>query len=162
MPGYTRNEIMTALFNKVANSDSLLDPTQRFKTKVRGWKSWTQGNRDVEWPAIYMVEGKQEYTPDSGRLGHPPIRTFFVDFWIYVDTKNQNNPASFPGGPAAATAPYLDAIDTVLAPTLGLGLGVNNLGGLVSSCWIDGEVINIPGYNDGLGLLVVPVKIVGP
>jgi hypothetical protein len=40
--------------------------------------------------------------------------------------------------------------------------GVQTLGGLVSHCWIEGEIEQFPGVLDGIAKAIVPVKILVP
>lgn len=147
MNAVTREQIMTALFDLIANSSD-------YNTKVRGFKFWDEVTKE-DRPAIFMVEGKERYAEGSG--GHPPLRKMQVDFFIYVTTTEPGD-----GGPASILNPYLDALDKALQPQNALQTYKQTLGGLVNNCYIDGEILKIPGYVDGDGIAVVPVTIIAP
>lgn len=141
-----RETILTALM-------TLLTPIASFVTVQRGYVDsgqFTEGAR----PAMCLVEKDDEYK--SGVRG-VITTTLNVDVWIYLWTKDNPNPSS-------VLNPLLDALDAVLLPTV-VGPGGSNkqtLGGIVQNAYIDGRVIKIPGYIDGDGIIVAPVKILVP
>jgi hypothetical protein len=55
---------------------------------------------------------------------------------------------------------YLDALEAVLRPAP--GQPTQTLGGLVHHCFIDGEILKVPGDDDGQGMAVIRITILVP
>ena len=146
----TREEVMGALF-------ALLD--QRIPGVVTYSRRMALPS-DVppaRQPALLLWE-QPERTEDPGR-GAPVKRTWEV--WVVVYFQNRNKAVAG----ATILNPLLDTIEAALAPT-GAGHAVNaqTLGGLVSSCEINGETHKQLGDTDpmGQGGAIVPLTIVVP
>jgi hypothetical protein len=75
---------------------------------------------------------------------------------IYVYTKTNDSTAV----PAIDLNNILDGVDARLAPSP--VTGKQTLGGLVSHCRRDGEVMLDPGDLDGQALAIIPIKIFVP
>jgi hypothetical protein len=139
----TREEVYSALFTLLASSSS-------FVTKSRKFKTYDQV-LDADRPAIFMVEGVEEYSGGDRNL--PPKTLLRVDVYIYVWTKDEDIPS-------AVLNPYLDAIDKVLLPNP--VTGAQTLFGQAWHAWIDGAVLKDPGDFDGDAIAKIPISILVP
>jgi hypothetical protein len=119
----------------------------------RRLKLWTDVANE-ECPACFIAE----HTENRGRQSETlPKDGLAADLFIYTRAPNQADV------PASILNAALDALDLALKPT-GADAIANKqtLGGLVSHCYIDGNVMKDPGDLDGQGLAVAPVKILVP
>ncbi|MGE0105285.1 MAG: hypothetical protein AB7U64_23385 [Blastocatellales bacterium] len=109
----------------------------------------------AEMPALFIVEPAETYVQGSEAV--PEKTTLDVELWIYIcDGKdNHTEPVSVLNG-------LLDDIDAALRPPGPPYKPIQNLGGLVSHCWIEGQVEKTPGDIDGIGLARIPLKILVP
>jgi hypothetical protein len=136
-----RETIMAALFALVSASPS-------FTTKSRRLRLWSDVGSG-EMPAIFQYEKKDSYANGKNYL---PIVEMNAELYVYT------RPGMDSGiTPISVLNPLVDAIDAALAPNI--VTRKQNLGGLVSHVWIDGEVLKDPGDIDGDGIAVIPVKI---
>lgn len=140
-----REAIVSALFTKASASAG-------FVTKGRRFKLWTEVPASAK-PALFLMERGEDYVRDSEAV--PAKVTLNVDLFIY--TSVGKDPNTIPG---QQLNQLLDAIDAALAPEP--VTGKQTLGGLVSHCWIEGNVMKDTGDMDGDGLAVIPVKILVP
>jgi hypothetical protein len=139
----SREAIMQALFALVAGSAS-------FVTASRRLKIWSDVPAS-EKPALFMYQKNDEYKGSERHL--PPTVTMNVDLYIYTAPGLDSGII-----PASLLNPLIDAAEAVLRPGPGAG-GRQTLGGLVSHCYIDGNILKEPGDLDGDGVAVIPVKI---
>lgn len=134
--------IMAALF-------ALLQSAASFTTSARRLKTFAQVPT-ADRPALFQYEGdKVEYKTQSKNL--PAIVTFSVKAIIYFDSSQD----------VAAPATQMNALQDAIVATLKppAGYGFQTLGGLVTDCRIEGEIIRDPGDLDFQGLLLFPIKI---
>lgn len=120
-----------------------------FATVSRRLKLWSDVPKSQR-PALFVAEHREQPIYQSEAL---PIKTTMnVDLFVYIDSSDQNTI------PAVALNIMLDAIDAALKPAPA-DTNRQTLGGLVSHCRIDGQVLKDPGDLDGDGLLWVPLKL---
>jgi hypothetical protein len=147
MAAVTREAVMTALFNLVIG-------VHDFARTGRRLVLWDDVPA-TERPALYMLEHNEAYSHPSETLQK---RELHATLFVYTDAKD----ATIVGATQINT--ILDELDAALTPS-GRDAFVGNrqtLGGLVSHCYIDGEVVKDPGDLDGDGLLIVPIRILLP
>lgn len=141
----TREAIFKALFDLVSKS-------AEFRTKSRRLKLWTDVN-PTEKPALFVAQRGESYVRHSEAV--PQKVTLKAEIYIYTNAGKDPNVV-----PATELNNLVDAIDKALAPSP--ATGVQTLGGLVSHCWIEGDVMTDPGDLDGDGLAIIPVRILVP
>lgn len=143
----TRETVTQALF-------TLLQKAMTFKTSSRRLQI-TEDVSSVDKPAMFLVCHKETHV--KGKSMAPAIRTLEYVAWFFIDTGLDPNVL-----PDTELNALIDSIDPstggVLAPAG--GTLQQTLGGLVTNCYIDGEIIRVPGDVDGNGLAVVPIKVV--
>ena len=140
-----REAIFAALFK-------LVSATSSFKTASRRLKLWSDVNASDK-PAIYLAQRPQKYVQGGGNL--PQKVTLEAQIIIYTNAGKDPNVV-----PATQMNALVDAIDSAIGwnPVR----GQQTLGGLVTSCWIEGDVFIDPGDLDGDGVAIIPVKILVP
>jgi hypothetical protein len=146
-----REAVMAALLAKLTavTFTAPVNGQTSFVTVSRRLKLWSDVPKSQR-PALFVAEHREQPSYQTEAL--PVKTTLSVDLFIYIDSSDRNTI------PAAALNTMLDAIDAALKPAP----ADNNrqtLGGLVSHCRIDGQVLKDPGDLDGDGLLWVPLKI---
>jgi hypothetical protein len=146
-----REAVMAALIAKLQSIvfSAPVNGQTSFAAVSRRLKLWGETPKSQR-PALFITEHREQPSYQSETL---PIKTTLsVDLFIYIDSSDQNTV------PASALNIILDAIDAALKP----GPADNNrqtLGGIVSHCRVDGQVLKDPGDLDGDGLLWVPLKL---
>lgn len=142
----TREQVMSALF-------TLLQTAPGFNSYSRRFKLWDQVSQPDQ-PALILTEKPETHLKE--KKISPAGRTLEAEVWIYIDTGLDQNTV-----PITVMNPLIDAIDPtsggVLAPSYN---GKQTLGGLVYDCFIDGQIIKVPGDLDGQGVAIIPIKIV--
>jgi hypothetical protein len=110
------------------------------------WADCPKGER----PALYITDHNEstQYKQEN----NPGLTTMRVDLYIYIDSSDMNSV------PSTDINTILDAVETALAPMKGMEQK-QTLGGLVSHCRIEGEVLKDPGDLDGDGLLMIPISV---
>lgn len=145
----TRSDIWKALANTLRTNAAATFPTisRRFKypDQVSG----------VQMPALYIV---QDHESHDRREAIPDKRVFSGRLIIYTRVEQASD--SEDDVPADEMNAALDAVEAALEPAP--WPNVQTLGGKVAHCWIEGETLMETGDTDGLGLAVVPVKILVP
>lgn len=141
----SRESIYAALFALVSGSAP-------FKTKGRRLKMWGDVNPS-EKPAIFVAQRGEKYVQGSDAT--PQKVTLKADIFIYTNAGKDPNVI-----PATTLNNLVDAVDAALAGSIITGR--QTLGGLVSHCWIEGDILIDPGDIDGDGLAVIPVRILIP
>lgn len=134
-----RELIMTAAFNLVAASAG-------FQTSGRRLVLW---NKCPSQPAIFLRNVGDEY-PQRPARGLPAKVTIKAEIWIYTKVGPDDVPGSSING-------LVDAVEAALQPAT--GAETQTLGGLVSHCWIEGEIMMDPGDIDGQAKAIIPIKI---
>lgn len=141
----TREQVYGALFAlaQTVNWGSTFAYTSR---RVRLWD-------DIpSVPALCQGEHAETVT-QATRL--PARRTLTAEWYIYHRAGKDPNAI-----PATLNNQILDAVEAALAPAP--GFETQTLGGLVHHCWIDGNILKVPGDIDGDALMVVPIHILWP
>jgi hypothetical protein len=140
----SREAIFTALFALVSGLPQFVLTSRKFRL----WDAVPPEQR----PCLLQYQG-----PESNKEGQrqplAPVRRMTAKFFIYTNVKEVDVPATIMN-------PLLDAVDNALSPAI--PGQVQNLGGLVSSCYIDGETIVVTGDLDGDGIAVIPITILAP
>lgn len=145
-----REQIYAALF-------ALLQPLKTAGTVAtlsRRLRHWSDlGAR--EQPALFMA---QKHETAQRLRGQPPKWTLLVDLWVYCNAPDDLTPTD------PTMNGILDAIETALAPTGKDFTTVNaqTLGGLVSHCFIAGQVETGEGLLGGQAFAIVPIEILAP
>ncbi len=140
-----REAIYTALFNLVVASAS-------FVTASRRLKLWTDVNASQK-PAIFIAQRGESY--HQGSEATPQKVTLKADIFIYTNAGKDPNVV-----PATQINSLVDAVDAALAGSP--VTGQQTLGGLVSHCWIEGDIVIDPGDMDGDGVAMIPIRILIP
>jgi hypothetical protein len=146
----TREPIYAALFASLASLTSLAAPNT-VVTLSRKLQHWSDVEPSLQ-PAVFMAQGKED-VPKRLR-GTPGRYTFNVTLYVYVNT------AGTGVVPATVLNPILDAIQACLEPVL--GGQPNTLGGLVYSCWIQGEIMTYEGTLGDQEVASIPIVIEVP
>lgn len=137
----TREQIMTALFALVCTAPG-------FQTQSRRIKLFSDVGSG-EKPALFMYERPEKITNGNNKL---TITELNVDLFIYIDAGKDQSSV-----PITVLNPLIDALASVLQPAA--PFADQTLGGLVSRCYIDGQIMKEPGDLDGDGIAIIPVKI---
>jgi hypothetical protein len=148
----SRETIMTAL-------TALLDGVT-FLPLAMGETTWAipVGRRLKMWtdvpqqPACFLVVHSENDAYQSEVT--PSKTTISADVFVYIKTGDASSI------PAIDLNNVLDGIDAALAPNV--LTGKQTLGGLVSHCRREGQVMLDPGDLDGQGLAIIPIKIFVP
>jgi hypothetical protein len=103
-----------------------------------------------ECPSIFQNQTGETVTQTA--RGIPAIRTLKVDWYVYLnDNGDRNTP------PSVALNNILTEID--LALVADATTGVNTLGGIVSHCWIEGEVRIVEALLNDYTIAIIPIHI---
>jgi hypothetical protein len=140
----SRETIVSALFDLALTAAT-------FNTNGRRLQLWS---KVASFPALFVQSTGTHYPPRDVR-GLPPKCTILAEIWVYTNVGQDPN-----ANPEAALNDIIDAIEAALAPPP--AGGVQTLGGLVSHCWIEGEIEQFPGVLDGIAKAIIPVKILVP
>lgn len=136
----SREAIYAALFAKVSDSAT-------FKTKSRRFRPFSDV-APADQPAIFQVQGTQSA---EQRRQQGPIWTLRADLFIYYWEPDPNVV------PSTGLNTYVDAVEAALAPDA--VSNVQTLGGLVSHCWIEGDVAIFEGTIAEQAVAIIPVNI---
>lgn len=137
----TREPIYAALFAKLSAIPGLVTTDRRLQ-------HWTDVQPAAQ-PALFQTQRRELQTP---RKGMPAKVTLQCEIYLYVNTGNDLSAT-----PATTLNPLMDAIEAALAPdpiTM-----FQTLGGTVSHCWIEGEIITDEGVLGPQGVAIIPVNI---
>ena len=145
----TRNQRFNAIFDVVNNVGW---GGRAFVTKSRKWRE-PSSLSSSERPAVFQIEPVEGFTQTTG-VNYK--RTFDVLWLVYFDSDVND-----PGDVASATmSDFLDAIERALAPD-GPD-ATQTLGGLVHHVFIADTIHKVSGDDTGLGVVIVPLRIIGP
>ena len=149
----TREQAMNALYALLLPLSQGGNPS--FVTISRRLAHWTQCPTQ---PALYLYE-----KPETHKRQNPAsltARMLEADIFIYINVGEDASAV-----PVTQLNALLDLIDPssggVLKPDV-LDQNRQTLGGVVYDCWIEGQIIKVPGDMDGQGIAVIPVKILLP
>lgn len=134
------------------------------------WEDVIQSYREgtpLAQPALFLYDGVGFGggidTWDPRGPGNPSVVTLLRTIVIYATLPGGGTPqgpdGTTPGG--SVLHPLVEMVQQALSPDDG-SLGVNNLGGLVSHCWIKGDSLLMTGEIDavqGQGMATVPLEI---
>ena len=120
-----------------------------FVSISRRLKLWADVPKSLR-PAMFITEHREQQAYQNEAL--QAKTTLNVDLFIYIDASDMN------AVPAISLNVIMDAIEAALAPAP-MDNNRQTLGGMVSHCRIDGQVMKDPGDLDGDALLWVPLKI---
>ncbi|PFH29142.1 hypothetical protein [Burkholderia sp. JKS000303] len=137
-----REPIYLALFAKLSAISGLVTTSRR----LRHWNDV----QPVEQPALFQVQVRENQKP---RKGIPALVTFRCELYLYVNTGNALADVT----PATELNQFMDAIEAALAPDALTGF--QTLGGTVSHCWIEGDIVTDEGALGPQGVAVIPVNI---
>ena len=137
-----RETIYSALFTLVSSVPGLVTTSRRLV-------HWSDVSPEMQ-PALFQAQINQAAQPRPEGL--PTRWTLKADIWLYVNTGQD------PGAiPAILLNNFMDAIEAALAPSL--VTGKQTLGGLVSHCWIAGEVLTDEGTLGPQAVAAIPIEI---
>lgn len=144
----TREQVSLALFALLTGSATYNYSSRRLRMPDQV--------ANVAKPALFQVEHKE--TVVKGKLITPAIRTLHIDVWIYIAIGTDPNAV-----PITTLNNLIDAIDPnnggVLKPSPMNGR--QTLGGLVTDCYINGDIIKTPGdIGNGMGAAIIPLEVV--
>lgn len=137
----TREPIYEALFN-------LLSSIPGLQTTSRRLLHWSDVPAAAQ-PALFQAEGPEKQEP---KKGFPAKVTLRCDIYLYVNTGNDLIVT-----PGPIINPLMDAIEAAIAPSPVTGF--QTLGGTVSHCWIEGEVVTDEGVLGAQAIKIIPVFI---
>jgi hypothetical protein len=148
----TRNQVFTALFALTASLEIDAGGTL-FALRSRKFKAWSAVPADQQ-PALFQTEHTEQSTQ---RTGMDAARRFHASWTVYLRS-DDSDPLDLG---TVKLNDCLDAIENAFAGATDLQ-GKQTLGGLVYHAYIDGQIIKIPGDEDGQGMLVVPITLLVP
>lgn len=132
-----REAIYKALFEKVSSIDGLV-------TTSRKLLHWDKVPKE-EMPALFQIQINE--TPMQSK-GMPTAWEMSAELYLYVYDET--------GTPATLLNEYLDKIETALKPNAN---GFQELGGLVSHCWIGGAIETDEGLLGDKSVAIIPISI---
>ena len=142
-----RETIYAALFTQVSTAAG-------FTTKSRRLRHWDDV-RAEEMPALFQTQITENA---EQRRGVPGKWSLHAQLWVYVSTAAQQDPTVVP---SQLLNPLLDAIEYALRPD-DVANSVCTLGGLVSHCWISGQIETSEGLLGDIEVAVIPIEILVP
>ena len=139
-----------AFFAAIAGADG----SKLFKTATRKPEHWDNVPPE-DSPALLLMPRREI---GNRRKGLPTKWTGEYDLLLYVHTGAQNDPTVVA---ASLLNPLLDAIENALTVD-DLSNNALTLGGLVSHCWISGNVETDEGVLGSQALAIIPIEILVP
>lgn len=138
-----REAIYSALWDRLQSIQGIVT----FERKLRHWSEV----RSIEQPYLCMACGNQHIERVFGGLDKHRLP---ATLYLYVNTAADPKAA-----PSIQLNNLLDAIEAVMKP-----VGENNLtlGGLVSHCWIAGDITTDEGVLGEQALAFIPIDILAP
>lgn len=100
-------------------------------------------------PALFLRSDGEHW--DQRRTGMPAIVTLHREAWIYFQCDPQGD------APSAVLNSLVDTLIAALQPPP--GQEKQTLGGLVTHCWVEGEMRSDAGDISGQGVAIVPIKV---
>lgn len=141
-----RNEVMD-------NLSTVLKTMPSIKTVSRRYKDYSSVSVSL-MPYLILMKPREQYPPRA-ISALPAKRTFKAELVIYISAGSDQTTI-----PDETVCDLMDELDTIFRPPI--GSQTLTLSGLVDFCYIDGEVLCVPGDLDGIGLMHVPLTIVVP
>lgn len=145
----TREAVMTALYSLVAASYPYALTSRRLQL--------IQSTSGANLPALFVVDHDEDHVRHDQIT--PAVRAIMADVWLYIDVGLDPNTT-----PITTINNLIDAIDPISGGVLKPDVQSNRqtLGGLAYDCRIEGKIVKVPGDIDGLGLAIIPIKIIMP
>ena len=106
----------------------------------------------INQPAVYVITSGEHRKP---LRGFPDQVTLKADVWVFCNAGGDMHAV-----PATQLNYLLDALDAAVAPDPITRF--QTLGGLVSHCWIEGDIVNDEGLFQGQSFAIVPFMILVP
>lgn len=147
-----RETIAAALFAKLATLSAGGSPL--FVTTSRRLQHWADVPAESQ-PALYQIQTREECARTRGK---PPLWKLRLSLYLYVHTMAQTDSTIVP---SQLLNPLLDAVEAALAPD-DIANDVCSLGGIVSSCYIDGAIETSEGLLGDQEVAIIPITIVVP
>lgn len=122
-----------------------------FKIVSRRFKTPDQVSVN-QTPSLYILQGP---ISNIRRGGVPNMQT--ISLWLFIYT----NPEPTDVLPSTTLNNAVTAVNAILVNPL-FPLQEQTLNGLVSNCWVDGEIIYDSGEVQPPGLAVMPLKVLVP
>lgn len=104
-------------------------------------------------PALFVRQAAEHHPARPTGMGEKPI----IDFELWIYARSGNIPDA---NPIDALNPLLDAVDIALKPSP--VTRSQTLGGLVTHCWIEGDVVIDAGDAGPQAVAMIPVKVLVP
>jgi hypothetical protein len=136
-----RELIYQALFDKLSGIEGIVTASRRLQ-------HWTDVP-ETSQPALFQSQKNTLYTP---KKGFPAKIALHCEIYLYTNSGNDLSIA-----PSTQMNALADLIDAALAPDP--ATGVQTLGGTVSHCWIEGEIITDEGALGPQAVSIIPVNI---
>ena len=144
-----RETIATALLTLIQSAT--IGSAPAFVEVDRRYKTWDECHQK---PAAFLQSPHENYVrPD---LQVPRKVTLSYDLFVYVDTGTDPNFI-----PDTQINNIMDALDAAFEPPWTTA-PANQLGGLVTNCWIEGDVLRSSVFNTGQAIIIVPIKVLVP
>lgn len=137
----SREDIYSALFDKVKNIEGLLTVSR----KLRHWDDVSSS----EQPALFMTQDGENPT---NRRGMPTSWGFAVSFYLYCNAGSDRDAI-----PAKQINEYLDKIQEAIKPDM--ITGYQDLGGLVRDVKIGGKIETDEGLLGSQSVAIIPIEI---
>lgn len=148
----TREQVSIALFN-------LLNDSYAYPFSSRRMKIWDDVAL-INKPALFLDEEKESHE----RSNHPTPAVRTLRYMVYIFTQADPSLGSdCTNVPVTQLNDLFDLIDPVQGGILKPNDTMQNrqtLGGLVYDCYIEGQVVKVPGDLDNQGVLIFPVKVI--
>lgn len=154
LPIFQREPIYAAIFSFWAGLTlpTLTVPVPAFKSATRNLKHWDDVSGE-DSPAL-LVQQRREVS--VYRKGLPLRWTFELALFVYVRTNGQNDPTVLV---TSVLNPLLDAIEGALLVD-DITTNSCTLGGIVSSCAINGPIEIFQGNLGDEEVAIIPISIV--
>jgi hypothetical protein len=144
----SREQIISTLFQAIVAAGS-------FVTTGRRLVNPEQLGPELS-PAFFLIAHEDGYDR-SKSFDLLPIRDIQLQAFLYNDV----GPTNYSAIPESPINDALDMLDTLFKPD-NVATGAYTLGGLVTTCMIDGTILRASGDVTGKALAVVPIRIVLP
>lgn len=132
-----REAIYSALFDKI----KVITGLKKVSRKLLHWNDVPPS----EQPALFQIQIGE--TPIQTK-GFPTVWEMNVKLYLYVNSQT--------GYPSLLLNQYIDKIEEALKPN---SQGFQELGGLVSHCWINGGIETDEGVLGDQAVAIIPIGI---
>jgi len=145
----SRETVYAALF-------ALVTSVPGIRTQSRRLIHWADVNA-ADQPALFQVQSHQ--APQQTGRGMPPKWLLRAELYLYANAGSDPHVI-----PAQQLNTLIDAIEAALKPATGNDIiqNVQTLGGIVSHCWLDGEIEVFDGALGEQAVAIVPISILVP